>query len=482
MNKRMIGFVIGRLLLLEAMLMVLPLGVSFIYGESLKYKGAYFGVIMLLIAMGLVLSFKSPENMSIQGREGFVIVALSWILMSAFGALPFVITKEIPSFIDAFFETVSGFTTTGSSIITDLSVISHSNLFWRSFTHFVGGMGVLVLVLAIFPKHSPGSVHVMKAEVPGPTFGKLVSKLSTTARVLYKIYLVMTGIMIVLLMLGGLDWFESSLLAFGTAGTGGFGVRNGSILPYNSAYVDIVLAVGMLVFGVNFNIYYFILIGKVKEALSNEELKYYLIIVGAAVALIFINISTTYKSMGHALRDIFFTVSSVITTTGFSTADFGKWPVFSQTVLLLLMFFGACAGSTAGGLKISRVVMMAKMFVAEIKQMISPNRVVSIKYEHKPLDSKVKKGVANYFIVYIGIFTVLLLVVSMTTDDFLTAFSAVAATFNNIGPGLGKVGPAFSFADMTDVSKIFLSFGMLAGRLELFPMLILFAPETWKIK
>ena len=482
MNKRMIGFVIGRLLLLEAMLMVLPLGVSFIYGESLKYKGAYFGVIMLLIAMGLVLSFKSPENMSIQGREGFVIVALSWILMSAFGALPFVITKEIPSFIDAFFETVSGFTTTGSSIITDLSLISRSNLFWRSFTHLVGGMGVLVLVLAIFPKHSPGSVHVMKAEVPGPTFGKLVSKLSTTARVLYKIYLVMTGIMIVLLMLGGLDWFESSLLAFGTAGTGGFGARNGSILPYNSAYVDIVLAVGMLVFGVNFNIYYFILIGKVKEALSNEELKYYLIIVGAAVALIFINISTTYKSMGHALRDIFFTVSSVITTTGFSTADFGKWPVFSQTVLLLLMFFGACAGSTAGGLKISRVIMMAKMFVAEIKQMISPNRVVSIKYEHKPLDSKVKKGVANYFIVYIGIFTVLLLVVSMTTDDFLTAFSAVAATFNNIGPALGKVGPAFSFADMTDVSKIFLSFGMLAGRLELFPMLILFAPETWKIK
>ena len=482
MNKRMIGFVIGRLLLLEAMLMVLPLGVSFIYGESLKYKGAYFGVIMLLIAMGLVLSFKSPENMSKQGREGFVIVALSWILMSAFGALPFVITKEIPSFIDAFFETVSGFTTTGSSIITDLSLISRSNLFWRSFTHLVGGMGVLVLVLAIFPKHSPGSVHVMKAEVPGPTFGKLVSKLSTTARVLYKIYLVMTGIMIVLLMLGGLDWFESSLLAFGTAGTGGFGARNGSILPYNSAYVDIVLAVGMLVFGVNFNIYYFILIGKVKEALSNEELKYYLIIVGAAVALIFINISTTYKSMGHALRDIFFTVSSIITTTGFSTADFGKWPVFSQTVLLLLMFFGACAGSTAGGLKISRVIMMAKMFVAEIKQMISPNRVVSIKYEHKPLDSKVKKGVANYFIVYIGIFTVLLLVVSMTTDDFLTAFSAVAATFNNIGPGLGKVGPAFSFADMTDVSKIFLSFGMLAGRLELFPMLILFAPETWKIK
>ena len=238
----------------------------------------------------------------------------------------------------------------------------------------------------------------------------------------------------------------------------------------------------MLVFGVNFNIYYFILIGKVKEAVRNEELKYYLIIVATAVILIFINISSTYKSMWHGLRDIVFTVSSVITTTGFSTADFGKWPVFSQTILLLLMFFGACAGSTAGGLKISRVIMMTKMFFAEIKQMISPNRIVSIKYEDKPLDSRVKKGVANYFIVYMGIFTVLLLVVSITTDDFLTAFSAVAATFNNIGPGLGKVGPAFSFADMTDLSKIFLSFGMLAGRLELFPMLILFAPETWRIK
>ena len=271
MNKRMIGFVIGRLLLLEAMLMVLPLGVSFIYGETLKYKGTYFGVIMLLIAIGLGLSLKNPKNMSIQGREGFVIVALSWILMSAFGALPFVITGEIPSFIDAFFETVSGFTTTGSSIITDLSKISHSNLFWRSFTHFVGGMGVLVLALAVFPKNSPSSVHVMKAEVPGPTFGKLVSKLSATARVLYQIYLVMTIVVMILLMFGGLDLFESSLLAFGTAGTGGFGLRNGSILPYHSAYIEMVLAIGMLVFGINFNIYYFILIKKAKEALANEE-------------------------------------------------------------------------------------------------------------------------------------------------------------------------------------------------------------------
>lgn len=482
MNKRMIGFVTGRLLLLEAMLMILPLGVSFIYGESWKYKGAYITVTVLLTITGFILSGKSPRNMSIQGREGFVIVALSWILLSAFGALPFVMTGEIPSYIDAFFETVSGFTTTGSSIITDLEKISYSNLFWRSFTHFVGGMGVLVLVLAIFPKHSPGSVHVMKAEVPGPTFGKLVSKLSTTARVLYKIYVVMTVVVVVLLYLGGVNLFESLLLSFGTAGTGGFGVRNGSVLPYNSAYVDMVLAVGMLVFGVNFNIYYFILIGKVKEALNNEELKYYLITVAGAVALIFFNIRFMYSSIWQALRDIFFSVSSVITTTGYSTADFGKWPVFSQTVLLILMFFGACAGSTAGGLKISRVVMMVKIFFAEVKQMISPNRVVTVRYENKPLDMKIQKGVANYFIVYMALFTILMAIMALTTDDFLTVFSSVAATFNNIGPGLGKVGPAYSFADLTDLSKIALSFGMLAGRLELFPMLILFAPGTWKIK
>jgi len=482
MNKKMIGFIVGRILLLEAGLMVLPLLISFIYKEAWNYKFSYFAIIMMLVILGFILSGKMPENTEIQGREGFVIVSLSWILLSAFGALPFVMTKEIPSFIDAFFETVSGFTTTGSSIITDLSKISHSNLFWRSFTHFVGGMGVLVLALAIFPKNSPSSVHVMKAEVPGPTFGKLVSKLSTTARVLYKIYVVMTIAIIILLMFGGLNLFESSLLAFGTAGTGGFGVRNGSILPYHSAYVEMILAVGMLVFGVNFNIYYFILIKKAKEALANEELKYYLIIVFLSTALIMINIVSTYKSLWQCFRDAFFSVSSVMTTTGYSTADFGKWPVFSQTILLILMFFGACAGSTAGGLKISRVVMMGKMFVSEVKQMISPHRVVTVKYENKPLDIKIQKSVAAYFIVYMILFTAMLLIISVNSEDFLTAFSAVAATFNNIGPGLGKVGPAFSFAEYSDFSKSVLSFGMLAGRLEIYPMLILFAPGTWKIK
>ena len=482
MNKKMIAFITGKIMILEAYLMILPLIISFIYKENLLHKGAYFGVIALLLILGNVLSIRLPKDNFIRGREGFVIVSLSWILMSVFGALPFVITKEIPSFIDAFFEVVSGFTTTGSSIIPDLNVLSHSNLFWRSFTHFVGGMGVLVLALAVFPKYSSSSVHIMKAEVPGPTFGKLVSKLSSTARVLYYIYIVMTIVVIVLLMFGGLDLFESSLLAFGTAGTGGFGVRNGSILPYHSAYIEMVLAIGMLVFGVNFNIYYFILIGKVKDVIKNEELKYYLLIVFVSIALIVMNIASKYQSIWQCIRDVLFTVSSIITTTGYSTADFGKWPLFSQVILLLVMFFGACAGSTAGGLKISRVIMMAKMYVAEIRQMISPNRVITVKYEDKPLSAKMQKNVAVYFVVYMILFTTMLLIVSFSLGDFMTAFSAVAATFNNIGPGLGKVGPAYSFADLNNVSKVVLSFGMLAGRLEIFPMLILFAPATWKLK
>lgn len=478
----MIGYVIGRILLLEAGLLILPLIVSFIYKEALIYKASYFGVIVLLSIIGFLLSHKLPKNSIIYMREGFVIVALSWIFLSAFGALPFVFTKEIPSYIDAFFEIVSGFTTTGSSIIPDLNVISHSNLFWRSFTHLVGGMGVLVLALAVFPKHSPSSVNIMKAEVPGPIFGKLVSKLSTTARVLYKIYLAMTVVIVVLLMLGGLDLFESLLLAFGTAGTGGFGVRNGSILPYESAYIEIVLGVGMLIFGVNFNLYYFILMGKAKEALSSEELKYYLLIVFGSIVLIVLNISSSYDSIIQCIRDVFFSVSAVITTTGFSTVDFGKWPLFSQMILLLLMFFGGCAGSTAGGLKISRIVMMVKMYFKTLKEMITPNRITTIKFENKPLDVKTQKNLLVYIFMYAMIFMTSLVIVSISMEGFLESFSAIATTINNIGPGLGKLGPAYSFAELTNINKVILSFLMLAGRLELFPMLVLFAPSTWKMK
>ena len=479
MNKKMISFIIGKILILEAGLMVLPLIISFLYNESAKYKVAYGSVIGLLLAIGFALSAKLPEDQRIQGREGYIIVSLSWILMSIFGALPFVFTKEIPSFVDAFFEIVSGFTTTGSSIITDLSKISHSNLFWRSFTHFVGGMGVLVLALAIFPS-SATSVHVMKAEVPGPTFGKLVSKLSTTARMLYKIYIVMTIAVIILLMFGGLDLFESSLLAFGTAGTGGFGVRNGSILPYNNPYVEIVLGIGMLVFGLNFNLFYLLILGNIKQIFKSEEAKYYLSIVFIATAFICINIYPIYSSITRMIRDVFFTVSSIITTTGYSTVDFDKWPTFSKIILMFLMFCGGCAGSTAGGFKVSRLAILIKRFVREFKKIGHPNKVLNIKLEGKTLDKEMLEGVDSYFILYSVILFILLLITAWESDTFITALSAVLATFNNIGPGLGAVGPTSNFGLFSPFLKFILSLGMLLGRLEIIPLLILVSPRIYR--
>jgi len=479
MNKKMIGYIIGKILILEAGLMVLPLIISFLYNESTKYKIAYGSVILLLLATGFLLSAKLPKDQRIQGREGYIIVSLSWILMSMFGALPFVFTKEIPSFVDAFFEIVSGFTTTGSSIIIDLSKISHSNLFWRSFTHFVGGMGVLVLALAIFPS-SATSVHVMKAEVPGPTFGKLVSKLSTTARMLYKIYIVMTIAVIILLMFGGLDLFESSLLAFGTAGTGGFGVRNGSILPYNNPYVEIVLGIGMLVFGLNFNLFYLLILGNIKQIFKSEEAKYYLSIVFIATAFICINIYPIYSSITRMIRDVFFTVSSIITTTGYSTVDFDKWPTFSKIILMFLMFCGGCAGSTAGGFKVSRLAILIKRFVREFKKIGHPNKVLNIKLEGKTLDKEMLEGVDSYFILYSVILFILLLITAWESDTFITALSAVLATFNNIGPGLGAVGPTSNFGLFSPFLKFILSLGMLLGRLEIIPLLILVSPRIYR--
>ena len=437
-------------------------------------------VIALLTGIGLLSSWKKPENKRMTAKDGFVIVALSWILFSFFGALPFVLSGDIPSMVDAFFETSSGFSTTGSSILTDVEALSHSMLFWRSFTHLIGGMGILVFALAVLPQMDSESVYIMKAEVPGPTFGKLVSKLSSTARILYIIYISLTGVVVILLLFGGMDLFDALLHAFGVAGTGGFGVRNGSLAAYDSAYLDYVIGIGMLVFGVNFNLYYMILIGQARDAFKSEELRWYLGIVFGAIALICINLFSTYQSVSLLFQDVFFTVSSIITTTGFSTANFGNWPLFSQMILLLLMFFGGSAGSTAGGLKISRIVLMGKIVGSEVKRIAQPNRVVSIRYDNKPLDKEIKHTVANYIVVYFIIFTVLLLLMGLDTPDFLSAFSSVAATFNNIGPGLGVFGPAFSYVELHDWSKLLLSFAMLAGRLEIFPMIILFLPQTWK--
>jgi len=480
MNIAMVRYVVARLLQIEALLLIFPLIVSLIYRESWTYIFSFLIVMIMLAVIGQLFCIKKPENKRMTAREGFVIVAISWILFSFFGSLPFVINNDIPSLVDAFFETSSGFTTTGASVLTDVEALSHSSQFWRSFTHLVGGMGILVFALAVLPQIDSQSVNIMKAETPGPTFGKLVSKLSSSARILYLIYLSMTAIVAILLFLGGMSVFESLLHAFGVAGTGGFGVRNGSIAPYNNAYFEWVIGIGMLAFGINFNLIYLVLIGNIKQVFKSEELKWYFLIVMGAVGLVSINLMGQYSSFSTLIRDVFFTVSSVITTTGFTTADFGSWPLFSQMVVLSLMFFGACAGSTAGGLKISRVVVYGKILVSEIKRVAQPNRIVAIQYDKKPLSKGTKHGVANYLIIYTVVFAAVFLLITLDAPDFLSAFSAVAATFNNIGPALGTVGPAYSYSHLHDYSKIILSFTMLAGRLEIFPILILFAPRTWK--
>lgn len=480
MNKSVIKFIIGRILKIEALLMIAPLVVSLIYQEDSLYQFSFLIVILALFFIGYLLCRGEVNKRQIYAKEGFIIVSLSWIVLSFFGSLPFVISGDIPSLIDAFFETSSGFTTTGSSILIDVEALAHSMLFWRSFTHLVGGMGVLVFALAVMPQIGSESVHIMKAEVPGPVFGKVVAKLSSSARILYLIYLSMAAVMVVLLLFGGMNLFDALLLAFGTAGTGGFGIRNGSLLSYDSAYIDVVLSVGMILFGINFNLYYLILIGHIKEAFSSEELRWYFAIIVSAVLLICLNIYTTYESIWTMIRDVFFSVSSIITTTGFSTVDFGKWPLFSRVIILLLMFIGGCAGSTAGGLKVSRVSLLVKSAIAEFKRMSQPNRIVVIKHEKKTIERDTIRSVINYFLVYLVIFITLVLIISLDFNDFESAFSTIASTFNNIGPGLGQVGPMGGYSGLSNWSKILLSFVMIAGRLEIFPIIILFSSRTWR--
>lgn len=473
MNVSIIIYILGNILKVEGILLFLPLIVSLIYKEDIKNTQSFLIVIALVMAIGFITTYSKPKKMSMQPKDGFVIVALSWVLLSFFGALPFVFSSEIPSLVDAFFETSSGFTTTGSTILTDVEALSNSMLFWRSFTHLIGGMGVLVFALAILPSTGLESVHVMKAEVPGPVFGKLVAKMRLTARILYGIYLVLTAILTILLLFGGMDLFEAMLHAFGTAGTGGFGLKNSSIAYYDSAYIDIILSFGMLAFGINFNLYYMIMIGDIRKVFDSEELKLYLKIVVFAILCIFINVGLNFGFSFRLLRDVLFQVSSIVTTTGYSTVDFVQWPLFSNVVLILLMFIGACAGSTAGGLKVSRVGILFKSAYAELKRVIQPNRIVSTKFDGKVIDSGVISSIVNYFVIYMLLMLGLVLIVSFDSPNFTTAFSAVVATYNNIGPGLDVVGPVGNFSGFSDFTKIVLSFSMISGRLEIYPMLIL---------
>ena len=439
MNYGMIVYILGTILKAEAILMSLPALVAFLCGEGDLVP--MLAAILIASGAGLLFTFKKPKNTVIYAKEGFVVTALSWVVMSLVGALPFVFAGAIPSYIDAVFETVSGFTTTGASILTDVEGMSRGLLFWRSFTHWVGGMGVLVFLLAIVPLAGGRSVHIMRAESPGPVVGKLVPKVRDTAMILYGIYITMTVVLIALLLLGGMPLYDSAVHAFGTAGTGGFGIWGDSIAHYDSAYIDVVLSIGMVLFGVNFNIYYLLLMGKVKSILRSEELRWYLGIIAGATLLIAWNTLSRWGGILQSLRYAFFQVASVITTTGFATADFNLWPELSRMLLLVLMLVGACAGSTGGGMKVSRLIIMLKSAKREISRMLHPRSVYTLQFEGKPLEDQTIHNVFTYFFILVFLVIASVLLVSLDNMDFDSTFSAVLACINNIGPGLGIVGP-----------------------------------------
>ena len=477
MNYRLILQTIGKILLIEALLLIFPLIVNFIYQEGNLF--AFALTISILMVVGTLLMMVKPKNKSMFIREGFVIVGLAWIVMSLFGALPFTLSGEIPHYIDALFETISGFTTTGASILTDVEAMSKSMLFWRSFTHWIGGMGVLVFVLAILPNSEGQNIYLLKAESTGPQVGKLVSKVRFTARILYVIYFGLTLLETILLLFGKNDLFESIVTAFGTAGTGGFGIYGDSIGGF-STYSQIVVAVFMMIFGINFNLYYLILIGKFKQAIKSEELRWYLAVIVVSTILISTNLVVNLnQSFGIALKDAYFQVSSIMTTTGYATVDFNLWPTFSKVILIMIMFVGGCAGSTGGGIKVSRIAILFKTLKREIQKLLHPNSVAPIKMEGEVVDAGVVKGVVVYFAFIIILLFAGTLLVSFDGLEFTSTFTGVIACVNNIGPGLNLVGPMGNFDCFSYFSKVVLSILMLIGRLEVYPILILFLPKTW---
>ena len=480
MNHRMVLRTVGKIVLSEAAMLLLPTFVSLLYGENCIWSFLITIAAALVIGGALVLGLR-PKDTVIYAKEGFVIVAMAWLSLSLIGALPFTISGEIPSYIDAVFETVSGFTTTGASILTDVESMSHGLLFWRSFTHWVGGMGVLVFAIAIIPNFSDRSIHILRAEVPGPTVGKLVPRMKDTAKILYLIYVVMTVAEIILLLCGGMSLFDSLVHSLGTAGTGGFGIKMDSIGGY-SPYLQWVIGIFMMLFGINFNLYYLLLIRQFKPVFKSGELWAYIGIIAGATLLIGINIWPRYGNFSDVLRLSFFQVSSVITTTGYSTTDFNLWPDFSKAVLLLIMFVGGCAGSTAGGIKVSRVVMIFKQIGSELQHMLHPRSVKVVHFEGKKVEQQTLHGVGVYLMIYVLCLAAVTLVISIEPFGFESNFSAAVSCFNNIGPALGVAGPAGSYAPYSDLSTVALTFAMLFGRLEIFPMLLFFSPATWSKK
>lgn len=478
MNLKMVLYTTARIMQTEALFMLLPLAVSFIYGE---YDSAQSFIITILTAflLGVIISRGArTKNRVIYAKEGFAIVALAWLMMSFFGALPFVISRDIPSYVDAFFETVSGFTTTGASILDDVEAVSKGMLFWRSFTHWIGGMGVLVFVMAVIPNISDRSIHIMRAEMPGPVIGKLMPRAKDTAKILYLIYIVLTAAEILFLLAGGMSLFDSLIHSFGTAGTGGFGIKADSVSSY-SPYIQWVITIFMIIFGVNFNLFYLILIHRAKTAFKSSEFWWYIGIALSATAVIAFNIRGMYSNFSDTVRHSAFQVASILTTTGFATANFDTWPELSKTVLLLLMFIGGCAGSTAGGLKVSRVVLLFRTVKREIKHLLHPRSVSAVHFEGKPADIKTVMSVCVYFVFYMLCFFAILLLLGFEPFSFETNFSAAASCFNNVGPGFDGVGPMVSYSGYSPFSKIVLSAAMLLGRLEIYPLILAFVPSTW---
>lgn len=476
MNFRMITNILGWILIFEAGFMAVPTLTALIYSESVIW--AYLITVAICLLLGFALVWKKPRNKTLYSREGFVIVSLSWIVLSIFGALPLYISGETPTYIDALFETVSGFTTTGASILSDVEAISHASLTWRSFTHWVGGMGVLVFIMAFVPLSGGNNLHIMKAESPGPSVSKLVPRVKTTAMILYLIYIALTLIEFILLLCGGMSIFEALNTAFATAGTGGFGVKSTSLASYSS-YIQIVVTVFMLLFSINFASFYLILLGRFKEAFTTEVATFLGIVV-SVITVITLNARGFFDTIGDAIKHVSFTVASIISTTGFATVDFDKWPELSRALLVLIMFIGACAGSTGGGLKVSRVIIGVKSIAKELYLLVHPKQVKKVTIDKVPVEHEVVRATNVYMVCYVIVFAVSVLLVSIENYGLATNFTAVAATINNIGPGLELVGPTANFAFFSPFTKIVLIFDMIAGRLELFPMLVLFFPATWK--
>lgn len=478
MNYKVIGYTLGWVLILEACAMLLPLGCAFIYRDI--GISSFLISIALCLAFGTLLIIKRPANSELHAKEGLITVALSWIIISIFGALPFIFSGTVTDPADAFFETVSGFTTTGASIMGEIEHLPKSILFWRCFTHWIGGMGILVFMLAIMPLGDERTMYLMKAEAPGPMVSKLVPKVKSTAMLLYKIYIILTILEMIFLFLGGMPLYDSIVHALSTAGTGGFSIKNDSIAAYNSVYFEYIITIFMLLFSVNFNLYYLLLMRDFKNVRQNEELRYFIAIVCMATILITVNIYRYYPTLEGAFRHAIFQVASIMSTTGFATANFDLWPEFSKALLFCMMFLGACGGSTAGGIKISRFILLLKMILREVRRIVHPRSVNLIKLDGYRVEEDAVRSVTGFIILYILILLVSFMLIALNDFDFITNITAVTTCLSNVGPGLNLVGPIENMAFFSPFSKLVLCMDMLLGRLEIFPILMLFAPSIWR--